>query len=106
MGMSKKAIVVLVPSLLFGIGAPAWSGTAEQTAPIDAQVMPVNPEGNTLLGMISSVLTGTDTSPRQPKGRCKGSQLYSQHNIVGDPESCIMGQYTVGGGSTSAAGVP
>jgi hypothetical protein len=105
MGMSKKAIVVLVPSLLFGIGAPAWSGTAEQAAPINAQVMPASPNGNTLLGMISSVLTDTDTSPRQPKGQCKASQLYSQHDVVGDPEACFMGQYTIGGGST-AAGVP
>jgi len=45
MGISKKAVVVLVPSLLFGIGAPAWSGTAEQAAPIDAQVMPASTKG-------------------------------------------------------------
>jgi hypothetical protein len=106
MGISKKAIVVLVPSLLFGIGAPAWSGTAEQAAPADAQMVQANPLGNTLLGMLSSVLTATDPSPRQAKGRCKASQLYSQHDVVGDPEACIKGQYTIGNGSTAAAAIP
>jgi hypothetical protein len=105
MGISKKAVVVLVPSLLFGIGAPAWSGTSEQAGPIDAQVMPANPSNNTLLNMISSILTATDTSPRQAKDQCKASQLYSQHDVVGDPEACFEGHYTLGMGSTTAAAV-
>jgi hypothetical protein len=106
MSMSKKAVVLLVPSLLLGIGAPAWSGTAEQAAPIDAQVMPANPEGNTLLNMIGSILTATDTSPRQTKDQCKPSQLYSQHDVVGDPEACFEGRYTLGTGATSAVSIP
>ena len=96
MGMSKKAIVILVPSLLFGIGAPAWSGTAEQAAPVDAQATPTGTNGNTLLGMLSSILTGTDPASRQPKSQCKASYVYSQHEVVGDPETCFMGRYTIG----------
>jgi len=104
MVMSKKALVVLVPSLLFGIGAPAWSGTAEQEgAPIDAEVVPADPEGNTLLNMIGSILTATDTSRRRANDQCKPSQLYSQHDVVGDPEACIMGRYTIGTGATAAS---
>jgi hypothetical protein len=106
MGMSKKAVVLLIPSLLFGIGAPAWSGTAKQAAPTNAQVMPASPNNNTLLGMLSSVLTGTDPDPRQPKSQCKASHLYSQHDVVGDPEACIMGRYTIGNGSTAVGSVP
>jgi hypothetical protein len=106
MGMSKKAVVLLVLSLLFGIGAPAWSGTAEQATPNNAQVIPANPKGNTLLGMLNSVLPGTDPDPRQPKSQCKASQLYSQHDVVGDPEACIMGRYTIGNGSTAVGSVP
>jgi hypothetical protein len=106
MGMSKKAIVVLVPSLLFGIGAPAWSGTAEQAAPVDAQVMPANSNSNTLLGMLKSVLTGTDPGSRQPKGQCNASNLYSQHDVVGDPEACFMNRYITGNGSSTAVGIP
>src|SRR5689334_12499774 len=99
MGMSKKAVVLLVPSLLFGIGARAWSGGAEQAAPTNAQVMPASPNNHTLLGMLTRVLTPTDTDPPPPK--CKASHLYSQHDVVGDPEACIMGTYTIGTGSTA-----
>ena len=107
MGMSRKAIVVLIPSLLFGVSAPAaWSGTAEQAAPTNAQVMPAGPSGNTLLGLLNSVLTGTDPGPREPKNECGASHLYSQHDVVGDPEACIMGRYTIGNGSTAIGSVP
>ena len=107
MSISKKAIVVLVPSLLFGIGAPAWSGTAEQAAPASAQVMPANPRGNTLLGMLNSVLTDTNTTPRVQNDRCKAGHLYSQHDVVGDPEACFMGHYSFGSGTTaSGASLP
>src|SRR5690348_15836201 len=105
MGVSKKAIEVLVPRLLFGVGAPAWSASAEQAAPATVQMAPANPYGNTLLGMLSSVLTATDPSPRQPKNQRKAGQLYSQHDVVGDPEACITGQYTIGNGA-AAPGVP
>jgi len=106
MAMSKKAVVLLVPSLLFGIGAPAWSGGAGQAVPTNAQVMPASPNNNTLLGMLNWVLTGTDPDPRQPKSQCKASHMYSQHDVVGDPEACIMGQFTIGTGSTVAGSVP
>jgi hypothetical protein len=106
MGMSKKAVVLLIPSLWFGFGAPAWSGTPDQAAPVDAQVMPANPNGNTMLGMSNSVLTGTDPDPGQPKSQCKASHLYSQHDVVGDPEACIKGSYTFGNGSMAIGSVP
>jgi hypothetical protein len=100
MGMPKKAIVVLIPSLLFGFGAPAWSGTAKQAAPTStsAQVMPASPNSNSLLGMVNWLAaTDTHAAPRKPDANCKASHLYSGHDVVGDPEACIMGQYTIGG---------
>jgi len=106
MGMSIKAVVVLVPGLLFGIGAPAWSGSAEQAAPVEAQVMPANPQSNSLFSVIGSILTATDPGPPQPDSQCKASHLYSQHDVVGDPESCIRGQYTMGNGSMAVGSVP
>jgi hypothetical protein len=106
MGMSKKAVVLLIPSLWFGFGAPAWSGAADQAAPASVQVVPANANGNNLLGMSNWVLTGTDPEPRQPKSQCKASHLYSQHDVVGDPEACIRGRYTIGNGSTAAVTAP
>ena len=105
MGMSKKAVVLLIPSLWFGLGAPAWSGTSEQAAP-QRQATSAAITDNNLLGMLNWVLTGTDPSPRQPKNQCNASQPYSQHDVVGDPEACLMGRYSIGSGSTTAVSLP
>jgi hypothetical protein len=105
MRIPKKAVVILVPSLLFGLGGPAWSASPDQAAPINAQVMPASPAGNSLLDMLSPILTNTDSSPRQPKQNCKAPQMYSQHDIVGDPESCFMGRLSIGSGSNFVAPV-
>lgn len=105
MRMSKAAVVLLIPSLWFGIGAPAWSGTAEQAAP-RAQATSAAIADNSLLGMFNSVLTGTDPDPRQPKSKCRASHLYSQHDVVGDPDACIKGRYTIGNGSAAIGSVP
>jgi hypothetical protein len=102
MRISKKAVVILVPSLLFGLGVPAWSASSDQAAPINAQAMPASPNGNSLLDMLSPILANTDTSPRQPKQNCKAPQMYSQHDVVGDPESCFMNRFSAGPGSTFA----
>ncbi len=99
----RKAIVVLVPTLIFGLGAPAWSGTDAKEAPIDAEVLPSSSNVNTLLGLLSSVLTSTDPNPRLATGECKPSQLYSQHDVVGDPEACFRGRYNFGTGPNATA---
>src|SRR5262245_4708654 len=104
MRVSKKAVVLLAPSLLFGLGAPAWSASSDQ-APVNAQVAPANPEGNSLVRILSPILTDTDPPPRQPKQNCNASQLYSQHDVVGDPDSCVMGHYSTGVGQNFAAPV-
>jgi hypothetical protein len=56
--------------------------------------------------MLNSVLTATDLGPRQPKSKCGASHLYSQHDVVGDPEACIKGRYAIGNGSTAVGSVP
>jgi hypothetical protein len=102
---SRKAMVLLIPSLFFGFGGQVCSHAAEQAAPIKAEVVaPPNTSGSSILGAIGSVLKGTDANARQPRSNCKG-RLYSQHDVVGDPEACFLGQYSVGNGATSAAGV-
>jgi hypothetical protein len=101
---SRKAMVLLIPSLFFGFGGQVCSHAAE-TAPIKAEVVaPANASGSSILGAMVSVLKGTDANTRQPRSNCKG-RLYSQHDVVGDPEACFLGQYSVGNGATSAAGV-
>jgi hypothetical protein len=101
MHVSKKALVILVPSLMFGLGALAWSASSDQL-PIDAQVVPAGPNSNSLLYVLKPVAT-SDSTPHQPKQNCRAPQMYSQHDVVGDPEGCFMGRYTIGGGSVGAA---
>src|SRR5690348_11856176 len=96
----KKAVMILVPSLLFGVGSPAWSASSDQPAPINAQVVPADHNNNSLLGLLSPVVTAADPTPRQPKQNCNPSQMYSQHDVVGDPESCLMSHYGAGIGQT------
>jgi hypothetical protein len=95
--------VILMPSLLFGLSAPAWSASSDYAAPISAQGVRANPESNSLLGFLTPVLTATEPAPGQPAQSCKASQMYSQHGVVGDPESCLMGKYGVGVGQNFAA---
>ena len=106
MGLGKRTIALLGFGLMLSWYAPAWS--ADSTPPAaNAQTTSANPYGNSLLGMLNTVLTGTTTDVRKPENHCKPSQLYSQHDVVGDPEACIMGRFTLGtGGTVSAAGVP
>jgi hypothetical protein len=101
---SRKAMVLLIPSLFFGFGGQVCSHAAEQAAPIKAEVVAPANAASSILGAIGSVLKGTDANTRQPRSNCKG-RLYSQHDVVGDPEACFLGQYSVGNGATSAAGV-
>jgi hypothetical protein len=98
MHVSKKAVVILMPSLLFAFGARAWSASSDHAASISAQEVRANPESNSLLGFLAPVLTNTAPISSQPKQSCKVSQMYSEHDVVGDPESCVMGHYGVGFG--------
>ncbi len=100
---SKKLAVIVIPSLSFGLGAPAWSASSDHAAPVNAQMVRANPESSSLLDLLSPVLTGTDPAPRQLVQNCKAPQMYSQHDVVGDPESCFMGHYGVGFGQNFIA---
>ena len=102
---SRKAMVLLIPSLFFAFSGQVCSHAAEQAAPIKAEIVaPANTAGSSILGAMGSILKGSDANTRQPRSNCQG-RLYSQHDVVGDPEACFLGQYSVGNGATSAAGV-
>jgi hypothetical protein len=105
MRFSKKAVVILMPSLLFALGGRAWSASSDQPVPTSAQIEPANPQDNSLLGVLSPVLRRTDPVPSQPQQNCSASQMYSQHDVVGDPESCFMGHYSFGSGPNAIAPV-
>jgi hypothetical protein len=101
---SRKAMVLLIPTLFFGFGGQVRSHAAEPTAVIKAEVVaPTNASGSSILGAMGALLRGSDANTPPPRSNCKG-RLYSQHDVVGDPEACFLGKYSVGNGATSAAG--
>ncbi|HJU12140.1 MAG TPA: hypothetical protein VJ728_14750 [Candidatus Binataceae bacterium] len=93
MRVFNKAVVILVPSLLFGFGVRAWSASSDQAVAVNAQVVPANPNStsSSVLDLLKPVLTHTDRVQRQTSPNCTASNMYSQHDVVGDPESCVMG---------------
>jgi hypothetical protein len=101
MHISKKAVVILLPSFLFGVGTRAWSANSDQGVS-NAQVAPASTDANNLFNLLRPVLTNADPTLTQPKQTCGPSQMYSQHDVVGDPESCIRGLYGYGLGSAFA----
>jgi hypothetical protein len=105
MRVSMKAVVILMPSLLFALGAPAWSASSDYAASTSAQGVRANPQSNSVFDFLTPVLTATAPSSSQPKQSCKVSQIYSQHDVVGDPESCLMAHYGVGTGQNFTAPV-
>ena len=89
MNIVKTTAVALMSSLLIG-GAcvRAWSAANNSAAPTaSAEVMPANTAAPALLAL--RVLFGPSVDD------------YSQHDIVGDPQACIMGRLTVIGGGVA-----
>jgi hypothetical protein len=37
----------------------------------------------------------THPAPSRREYRCEAGNLYSQHDVAGDPESCFMNRYTL-----------
>jgi hypothetical protein len=51
----------------------------------------------------TTVPSAVDTASPQDQTNCKAPHFYSQHDVVGDPQACIMGALTIGGSSTAVA---
>jgi len=105
MSILKKTAVVLVSGLLIGTARPPRSASAQQTQQPStpsaaAQTSNSSPSVLLILGMIIPQV-------EHEVSQCKTSQVYSQHDVVGDPQSCfvnavddpsIAGATAVGGG--------
>jgi hypothetical protein len=101
MNIVKTTAAALMSSLLMGVASvPAWSAANNPTAPTAyAEVVPANTVAPSLL-VIRGVVgpSVVEAAPHQDQTNCKAGHLYSQHDMVGDPQACIMGRLTIGGG--------
>ena len=104
MNIVKTTAAALVSSLLMGAACmPAWSAANNPTAPTgSAEVMPVSTVAPSLLAIRALFGPSVDeAAPHRDQMNCKAGHLYSQHDIVGDPQACIMGRLTVIGGGVA-----
>jgi hypothetical protein len=106
MKILKMSAAALISSLVIGSASiPAWAG------PIDAQSVTASVEVATADEFLpSTVAERSWLEPSAANARptvtnnCRPGHVYSQHDLVGDPESCIMQGVTLpGSGGTVAA---
>jgi hypothetical protein len=90
--------------LISGASARAWSQDSQKVTPATSTDATAGATDQSLLGMLAPALT--EPVRHQAKKPCDKGQLYSQHDVVGDPESCFNGRMGVShGNSTSVPGV-
>ncbi len=93
---------LLAGTLIGGTCLPARAMAAEQqTAPIGSEK--VAAASSLSLGALQLELSLVGAVPPNVRGadptNCAAGHLYSQHDVVGDPESCIKGMATFGRGA-------
>jgi hypothetical protein len=87
MSILKTTAVVLVSGLLIGAAGPVSSASAQQsqqpsTPSAAPQTSNASPSVLPILGMIIPQV-------EHEVPQCKTSLVYSQHDVVGDPQSCF-----------------
>lgn len=91
---TKLAAAVMGGLLLAAVYTPAWAGSADNTA------QPTTTTANqSMVGVLSPVFANVATHPAQKN--CKADSLYSNHDVVGDPDSCFQNKFDARAGSTA-----
>ena len=105
MKIVKTTAAALISGLLIGAACmPGWSATGATRAPISAGVMLAKNVTGSLPAVTNWLVpSAVDIATQRDQTNCKARHFYSQHDIVGDPQACIMGALTIGGSSTAVA---
>jgi hypothetical protein len=103
MVVSMKLAAAVIGGVLFAtLSTPAWAGSAGDAAytgsPTDAtQTTGASSSAGgadrSVIGVLSPLLA--DVGPHQAQKNCKQSSLYSQHDVVGDPDACFLNRVNV-----------
>jgi len=100
MVVSTRSVAAVMGGLLLAtVYTPAWAGSANDTATssrststgasTSAGASPSAPgSGRSLVGVWSQLLA--DASPHETQKGCKPDTLYSQHDVNGDPDACLV----------------
>jgi hypothetical protein len=107
MKILKTTTAALISGLLMsGAGVPAWSATAVSQGSTATQASSTNTTAQLATSILGSPeFPRVDSRPDAVKN-CKPGQIYSAHDVVGDPQACIMGGISLPSGATAISGVP
>jgi hypothetical protein len=104
----KKSMAVAVFGLIMAKTAiPARSGRTVTQA-VSGAVEMVSSDGLAPAGVIEHSWLNPSVADARPQAsrNCRPEHLYTQHDLVGDPESCIMQGVSLAGAGISSAVAP
>jgi len=102
MKIVKTTAAALISGFLMGgVCVPAWSATTtgEPLTVAKATTSKIT-DPSTVVVLGSPESPRVDSRPDILKN-CKPGQMYSAHDIVGDPQACIMGSVGIFGGTSA-----
>src|SRR5215831_12643964 len=95
MKIFKTTTVALISGLLMsGAGVPAWSATPVSQGSTVAQASLTNTAVQSATSVLGSLEFPRVDSRPDPVKSCKPGRMYSAHDVVGDPQACIMGSFS------------
>lgn len=103
MGISRKVAMVAIGSVLVLAQAPVWAGQNAAASPSAAHPVEASRSEAAPLSAIGSIFT--EVATHQAPRNCQPDTLYSQHDVIGDPETCVVNRLDgrVGGTNVGAA---
>jgi hypothetical protein len=84
---------------------PAWSAPTSQGLTVAQATVPKTTVEPAIAVLGSSEFPRFDSRPDAVKN-CKPGHMYSAHDVVGDPQVCIMGSVSGFGAQPTIGGVP
>jgi hypothetical protein len=102
--LRTTAAAVISSFLMGGACVPAWSATPMSEGLTVAQTNSANTTVQPAITVLGSPeFPRFDSRPDAEKNCYKPGQMYSAHDVVGDPQTCIMGRFSGFGGAAAAA---
>jgi hypothetical protein len=101
MKILNKTAVALIFGLLVGTASmPPRAALATDPVIITAEAARIKLATQSLFAVRGSAQLRASVS-RQEESNCKPSHLYSSHDVVGDPQTCIMNRLDLSGGGVA-----
>ena len=104
--LRTTAAAVVSSFLMGGACIPAWSAPTSQGLTVAQATMSKTTVESAITVLGSPEFSRLD-GRSDAKRNCKPGHMYSAHDIVGDPQACIMGSVSgFGGARSTVAAVP